>query len=128
LIQFVIPETLSKPLHDHGHGRSEEKPRRSGEWSYGKSETMEMGKSTIFMLLVLRFLFSFATIVPRSNLFLIMEAKYQASIVSVGYLDSLQATVATATGFLVGPVIERLYKEDSRKLVIHYSIAQCVSS
>lgn len=86
-----------------------------------------MRSYAVLVLLLLRFLFGFATLIPRSNLLLIMEAKYNASVISVGYLNSLQAIVATVTGFLVGPVIRKIYKEDNKKVVLHGSIAQLVS-
>jgi len=82
---------------------------------------------SIMGILILRFLFGSSTIIPRSNLPLILEAKYSTTVVSVGYLNSLQALVSTLTGFAVGPVVSKLYKNNTASMVKSAGILKTVS-
>ncbi len=123
LLVMMVPETISPSKKDLN--------RNNDKVSSTKSSccpaTPGMTRFTVLAVLVLRFLFCFATLIPRANLLLIMEAKYAVSVVSVSYLNSLQAIVSTLTGFTVGPVILNVYKENNRRMVVHGSILHTVS-
>jgi hypothetical protein len=83
---------------------------------------------SVMALLVLKFLFASTTSIPRANLALILEAKYSTSIVSVGYLNSLQALVGTLTGFAVGPVGSRIFRNDSSSMAKGAGLLKAVST
>jgi len=121
----MVPETLSSS-HKKDLNLNTVTPKR--ERKCCPEAPADMSKLTVLGILAIRFLFCFSTLVPRANLLLIMESKYAASVVSISYLNSLQATVATLTGFTVGPVILNIYKENNRRMVMHGSVLTMVSS
>jgi len=85
-------------------------------------------RTLVIMTLILRFLFSFSTLIPRANLYLIMEAKYGVSIVTMGYLDSLLAVISASCGFTVGPLITKFYKGRHTSIIFHASVVKVVSN
>jgi len=112
--------------------RGESKTRLNQEKSYFVPSVSILSRQnserySVLGILFLRFLYSSSTIIPRANLPLILEAKYSTSVVSVGYLNSLQALVGTVTGFAVGPVVIWIYKNNSSNMVKGAGILKVVS-
>lgn len=79
------------------------------------------------LLLTVRFLFSFATLVFRENLTLVLQDKYSSNLVNSGYLTSLQALMSTLLGFGVGPVNAFLFRGNSFYMVIINGVFKTVS-
>lgn len=140
LFALYVPETSWRSLNSgHHHHREDVNQNNSKDkeplitnsnsnsTSISSSTILSTTKVTILALLLIRFLFSLSTIVSRANLQLILEAKFNASVVSYGYLNSFQALISTITGFMVGPITALLYNEENKKMVIHFGLLQLVS-
>lgn len=124
LIVVFVPETSSKAQSDSSNTTKE---KTDGNQNTCFDVNMgQMSRSMILAIMLIRFLFSFSTLVPRANLALVLDSKFQASVVSQGYLTSLQALVGTLTGFMVGPVLSKLYNEEHRAMVFHGGIIHMV--
>ncbi|CAL8111458.1 unnamed protein product [Orchesella dallaii] len=78
------------------------------------------------ILLAVRFLFSFATLVFRENLTITLLEKYNSNLVNSGYLTSLQALMSTVMGFCVGPVNAFFYKGNSLYMVLITGIIKTI--
>ncbi|ODM98667.1 Major facilitator superfamily domain-containing protein 9 [Orchesella cincta] len=78
------------------------------------------------ILLAVRFLFSFATLVFRENLTITLLEKYNSNLVNSGYLTSLQALMSTIMGFCVGPVNAFIYKGNSLYMVLITGILKTI--
>lgn len=96
-------------------------------WPKSGADTSTL-KYSVTGILFLRFVFSSSTIIPRANLPLTLESKFGTGVVSVGYLNSMQAVISTITGLTVGPVVSRLYQNDSERMVKHAGFVKAVSA
>lgn len=78
------------------------------------------------ILLMVRFLFSLATLVVRENLTITLQDKYNTELVSIGHLTSMQGFMATTMGFTVGHVNSLIFRKNSLLMVVIVGVLKTV--
>lgn len=79
-------------------------------------------RANMWDVFLIRFFMGFAVIVYRSNFALMLEARFDTSATTIGYITSFTAVIGTFSGMLVGN-ISSYYKNDTH-LLVHVSVLQ----
>ncbi len=83
-------------------------------------------QSRVLVIVVIQFCFVFALSSVRTNFPMNLQLKYEASVTSIGYLNSLQSLTGALIGFAIGPVLTHVYKGNSRIMVIQAGTLEVV--
>lgn len=134
LLLILVPDP-SKLITTPKHSPKQKSVKNEKVKKSTETSSVSRLKSSIFnadihsiLLLAVRFLFSFATLVFRENLTLVLQDKYSSNLVNSGYLTSLQALMSTLLGFAVGPVNAFVYRGNSLYMVVISGIFKTVSN
>lgn len=122
LLLVPAPSTLNPSSSSHQKRKASGSQSESG----GLFSNLRNADAHSILLLLVRFLFSFATLVFRENLTLVMQDKYESNVVNSGYLTSMQGLMSTLIGFMVGPVNAFIYRGNSLYMVLCTGIVKAV--
>ena len=78
--------------------------------------------SSIFDLLVIRFVMSFAMLIFRSNFGTMLEFRYGTTPKTNGYITSYNGILSACSGFLVGPLMSKVYNNNDTKMLLHSAV------
>lgn len=119
LVLFLIPKDKSMTKHISSTRKSqleEFHPLAFLQSFY------EVDWKNVWDIFIVRFLFSFAVLIYRSDFATTLDYKYEASAKITGYMISYSGVVGTVSGFFVGRLASK-YNDDA-KLLLHTGIVQ----
>lgn len=83
--------------------------------------------SSVVDLLLIRFILAFSMLMFRSNFTTMLEFRYGTTPKTNGYILSYNGLLSACSGFLVGPLMSRVYHNNDAKMLLHFSVLMTVS-